>query len=426
MTFLLSAYRACMGAFHPFARRVMAGRMRAGKERKDRIPERFGRATAVRPPGELIWLHAASVGEMRLLVDLFAGLKERYGDLSAVITTQTLTSADLLARLAPPGLIHQMAPVDTPQSVSRFLDHWRPTALVLAEGEIWPGMLTETRKRGLPCALVNARMTHRSLEGWRRARRSARELFSSFAFIGAADEATRSGLEALSGARVSVCGNLKQAVRVLPAPGAKVREFRSALRERPVCLAASTHPGEEAFALSAFSALRRERPDAILIIAPRHPERGEDILSLVRSFGFSGRRRALDGAHPASELDVLIADTLGEMPLWFAVSDGVFLGGATAEGVGGHNAMEPAVLGKRVLTGPNGFNFRDMFRDLMGINALEIGYAPEDLAAFWRREIGAPPLGQEGVERLLQSAQSARAETLSALSALTAGGRRHA
>ncbi|MBU6319114.1 MAG: 3-deoxy-D-manno-octulosonic acid transferase [Alphaproteobacteria bacterium] len=426
MTLLLTAYRAVMAAFHPFASQVMAGRLRAGKERPERLPERFGRATAARPVGDLIWLHAASVGEMRLLLDLFGGLREQCGDVRAVITTQTLTSADLVAKLAPPGLIHQMAPVDTPQSMGRFLNYWRPSALVLAEGEIWPGMLTEIRKRGIPSALVNARMTQSSLRGWMRVGRSARELLSSFTFIGAADDTTRKGLETLAGTRISVCGNLKQAVRSKPAAAERIQDLRTALKKRPVCLAASTHPGEEAFALTAFSHVRKQRPDALLIIAPRHPERGDDILSLARSFGFTSRRRTADPAHPDPELDVLIADTLGEMPLWFAVSDGVFLGGATADDVGGHNAMEPAALGRRVLTGPNGFNFVDMFRDLRVINALEIASLPEELSAFWLREIGAPPLEQEGVERLLQTAQEARSETLSALCDLMSGARRHA
>ena len=393
MTLALSMYRIlARTVLEPIAPAILSRRAARGKERRERLGERTARASTARPDGTLVWLHGASVGESRLLLEVLDALRARRPDLRALITTQTLTSADMIAARKDPHLIHQMAVVDGPGFVRRFLDHWRPDAVVFAEGEIWPNMLVEVKRRSIPCALVNARMTQKSLQGWGKRQALAREVFSAFGFIGAADPATAEGLEAILGRKPDTVGNLKRASRTAPADPVLVDAWRGSMNNRPTLLAASTHAGEEEVALDAFSLVREATGQApLLIIAPRHPDRGPEIVGLAVGRGFTTQLRSGDTRPPPPDVDVLVADTMGEMMLWYAVSDGVFLAGAHAKDVGGHNPIEPAQLRKRVHTGPHGFNFKDTLDRLAAAGAVEIGVNAEDLAAFWRKELDDAP-----------------------------------
>ncbi len=393
MTASLALYSIATGLLEPFAPALVRNRVKAGKERADRTDERFGRTNLARPAGPLVWMHGASVGESKLLLDIFEAVHAGRPDAHALITTQTATSADMIAARSPPGVIHQMAPVDGPGAVRRFLAHWRPNAAVFAEGEIWPNMLMGLKRAHIPAALANARMTTKTLASWNGRKPSARELFAAFDFIGAADQQTADGLRSAIDRKISPVGNLKMASRIVPPPADKVASFRSSL-SRPILLAASTHPGEDAFALEAFEQVRPTNSGAMLIIVPRHPDRGSDIAELVRARGLTWQQRSKDRATPDAATDVLVADTIGELVFWYAVADAIYLGGATSQGVGGHNAIEPAQLGKRVFTGPHGFNFRDTFDVLSCVSAIVIGNTPDELATFWRSEVagGSAPV----------------------------------
>lgn len=386
MTASLTLYRIGARLLEPLAPALVRNRLKRGKERADRVSERFGRTTMPRPAGPLLWMHGASVGESKLLLDIFEALREQQPSLHAVVTTQTTTAADMIAAKAPANVIHQMAPVDGPGAVNRFLRHWKPDAAVFAEGEIWPNMLVALRRAGIPAALANARMTEKTLTSWNGRKASARSVFSAFTFIGAADRQTANGLGAALDRRIATVGNLKMAVTVKPPPQDKVDAFRGAVA-RPIVLAASTHPGEDEIALSAFAALRTAARHAILVIVPRHPERGPAIIDLVHERGLTAQQWSRDRATPAATTDVLVADTIGELVFWYAAADSIFLGGATLPDIGGHNAIEPAQLGKRVFTGPHGFNFVETFATLAAANALIFGKQPEELAAFWRNEL---------------------------------------
>ncbi len=381
MTASLALYGLGTRLLEPLAPYVIRQRIRAGKERPERVGERFGMTDAKRPDGELVWLHGASVGESRLLLDVFAAVRQRRPGLHAVITTQTLTSADMIASQQPQGVRHQMAPVDAPQAVARFLDYWKPDAAVFAEGEIWPNMLLALKERRIPGALVNARMTDATLKSWRRRAGSAQEVFGAFGFIGAADAQTAIGLMETLERPIEVVGNLKRAADITPPPAEKVAHWRKAIGTRAVVLAASTHPGEDEIAIEAFSEVRLREPGALLIIAPRHPERGADIAKLSRERGLTTQVRSQDDKPPALPVDVLVADTMGELLFWYAASDAVYLGGANKPDVGGHNAIEPAQLGKKVFTGPHGYNFKETF---------EIGETAAQLTAFWQAELAHP------------------------------------
>jgi 3-deoxy-D-manno-octulosonic-acid transferase len=383
VTASLAIYHLGTRLLEPLAPWIVERRLKSGKERADRIGERFGLAKTPRPPGPLLWLHGASVGESRLLLDVFAALRKKRDDLHALVTTQTLTSADMIANSGSTNVIHQMAPVDGPGAVDRFLRHWRPDAAAFCEGEIWPNMLSALKVHGVPAALINARMTARTLASWKRRPASAREIFSAFGFIGAADQATADGLLAATGRRIETVGNLKAASEVSGPDPSVVAAFRQAVGNRRILLAASTHPGEDEFALDAFTEVRIRAVGALLILVPRHPDRGDSIVDLARGRGFTTQQRSKDKPSPGPDVDVLVADTMGELLFWYAAADAVYLGGATAEGIGGHNPVEPAQLGKRVFTGPHGFNFRETFEALERVGALRIGTTSQQLSDYW-------------------------------------------
>lgn len=396
MTASLTLYRIGTRLVEPLAPALVRSRVKKGKERATRTGERFGRSTLARPAGPLVWMHGASIGESKLLLDLFREVRDRRPETHALVTTQTTTSADMIAARSPEGVIHQMAPIDGPGAVSRFLSHWRPDAAVFAEGEIWPNMLMGLQRARIPAVLANARMTERTLANWNRRKASARRLFETFRFIGAADRGTATGLSSAIGRDIPVVGNLKMAVGVKPAPASETEAFRAAVG-RPVLLAASTHPGEDEFALAAFVEARRALTNALLVIAPRHPDRGAALVDLVKRNGLTAQQWSKERAPPTIDVDVLVADTIGEMMFWYGAADSIYLGGATKADIGGHNAMEPAQIGKRVFTGPHGFNFTETFATLVAANALIIGNHPEELSAYWRSELTTrqPPVSTD-------------------------------
>lgn len=425
MTASLALYRLGTRLLEPLAPWLVSRRIKSGKENPGRIRERFGLSDIARPAAPLLWMHGASVGESRLLLDVFAALRKRRPDAFAVVTTQTTTSAEMIAAGRPANVIHQMAPVDGPKSVVAFLDHWRPDAAVFAEGEIWPNMLSALRARSIPAALVNARMTAKTLHSWNARRASTREIFSAFRFIGAADQATADGLGEALGRRIATVGNLKTSAVVEAPPGEKVAAFREATGGRPIVLAASTHPGEEAFALEAFTEVRLRKLGALLIIVPRHPDRGALVMSLVRENALAAQQWSSNKAPPGFDVDVLVGDTIGELLFWYAVSDAVFLGGATSEGVGGHNPVEPAQLGKRVFTGPHGFNFAEMLEKLSASGIVTIGSTPAELGGYWLAALDeaqpAPVLGEHFAD-----SRGAFETTLDAVAAMLPGAPRNA
>jgi 3-deoxy-D-manno-octulosonic-acid transferase len=393
VTASLSLYRLATRLLEPAAPWLVEQRLKSGKERPDRINERFGLTKAARPDGPLIWMHGASVGECRLLLDVFAAIRKQRPDVTALVTSQTLTAADMVAGWSNRGVTHQMAPVDGPVAVERFIQHWRPNAVVFAEGEIWPNMLSGIKAHAIPAALINARMTRKTLATWKRRPAASRELFSTFGFIGAADEATAYGLVAAGDLKIEALGNLKTAAVVDAPPASAVAAFREATGNRPIVLAASTHSGEEEFALDAFTETRARAPGVLLILVPRHPERGSAIVELSRGRGLTTQQWSSDKSPPGTQVDVLVADTIGELIFWYAASDSIYLGGATADGIGGHNAIEPAQLGKRVFTGPHGFNFAETFEALAKAGALQIGSTQQELSAWWLNDLSGTQAG---------------------------------
>lgn len=397
---------------------LLIKRIEDGKEDADRFPERRGEASKARPDGVLIWLHAASVGESLVALSLAEGLIERDGSRQILITSGTRTSAELISRRSGPNLRHQYVPADNPAWVRRFLDHWRPDLAVFTESELWPNLLLETAARGVPLALANARLNEKSLNGWRRWPHSAKAILSAFDWIGAADGRTAEGLGYLLDGEVAQTGNLKLEAG-LPDPDPEpLNQARAALGARPVFTAASTHAGEESTVIAAHGELLKTRPDALMILAPRHPERASDVAAMVERAGMSAARRS-QGDLPGPDTQVWIADTLGEMPLWYALSPVTVVCGSFLDAIGGHNPIEVTRAGSAVITGPYAASFAEVYAAYDAEEARAIARTPQDLAAaieaVWS---GAGVSVAAGLRALETLPGGARAATLDALEAL--------
>jgi 3-deoxy-D-manno-octulosonic-acid transferase len=410
----LAAYLLASRLADPLAVPVLRRRMARGKEDPARLAERLGRPGLRRPRGRLIWLHAASVGEATSALPLVQALRAR-ADAAVLLTTGTVTSARRVAGMLPAGALHQFAPVDTHRAVRRFLEHWLPDLAIWIESELWPRLLHETARRGVPMALVNARLSDASFRRWRRLPGMARRLLGSFRAILAQDGETVARLAAL-GVEARFAGNLKALV---PAPGCDPDELaalRAALGPRPVWLAASTHAGEEPAALAAHGALAGDRRP-LLILAPRHPECGDDVARIVSRAGLPAARRSA-GALPGPETGVWLADTLGEMGLWYRLAPISFVGGSLVQ-AGGHTPFEPVQLGSAVLHGPHVANFAPAYAALDEAGgAIAVADAPALGAAVAR--LSADPAAAEAMrdraraahERLKPDVEAVAAELL--------------
>ena len=357
----LSLYHAAASLAEPAVVRWL--RFRAGRSTA-RERERLGERFLPRPAGPLVWLHGVSVGESLSLLPLVAELGALRPELALLVTSRTRSSATLLEQRLPPGVLRSYAPLDLPGCVDRFLRAWRPDVLVLVESELWPGVTQACHRAGLPVALINARMSDRSLRNWRRFPDAARSLLAPVRLAETGDPVMADRLRELgaSPAAVRVTGSLKAAGRPLPADPAEVERVRQVLAGRFAWLAASTHEADERVVLAAQQRILRHHPDAVLVVVPRHPERGGALAREAQSRGLPALCRS-EGASLPGAGPVYIADTLGELGLWYRGLPVAFIGGSFG-GIGGHNPYEPAALGTAILHGPDIANFGGIYRDL--------------------------------------------------------------
>ncbi len=349
-------YRLATGMTEPFIGLYLERRRAAGKEDGARIGERRGWTSRARPAGGLVWFHAASVGESVSVLPLIEQLRTSHPDCHVLVTTVTVTAAAVMAKRLPDGAFHHYAPVDTPLAVRRFLDHWRPDGAVWVESELWPNLVLQTHARDIPMALVNARLSNRSMRRWQRAPRLIRDMLECFTLILAQSEQDATRFSALGGPTVGTSGNLKYDAPPLAADAADVATLSVAIGERPVWLAASTHPGEEAIAGQVHRMLAASHPGLLTIIAPRHPQRGEAITASLEGLGLRVVRRSRSG-FPGEPTEIYLADTLGELGLLYRTSPIVFVGGSLVPH-GGQNPLEPARLDCALIHGPSMDNFR--------------------------------------------------------------------
>ncbi|MEK7819578.1 MAG: 3-deoxy-D-manno-octulosonic acid transferase [Pseudomonadota bacterium] len=369
---MLALYRAATVVGWPLVRLYLARRMARGKEDAARFPERLGRPSRARPAGRLIWLHGASVGESLSLLPLIARiLATAARPTHVLVTTGTVTSARLMAERLPPGAFHQYVPIDAPGAVRGFLDHWRPDLVLWTESEFWPNLLTGIARRRIPLALVQGRISDRSLAAWRRVPGLIRELLAGFSLcLGQTEEDARR-LSLLGAGNAGCAGNLKFAASPLPVDESALADLRARLNGRPVWVAASTHPGEEEIVARAHRALLARHPGLLTIIVPRHPERGPAIAAEIARMADNGSlrlaRRAA-GEKPAADTGIYLADTMGELGLFFRLARVAFIGKSLVP-LGGQNPLEPARLGCPVVFGPHMGNFTAIAKRMLESSA---------------------------------------------------------
>jgi 3-deoxy-D-manno-octulosonic-acid transferase len=363
-----------------FAERKLRERAAAGKEDPARMDERRGIASKPRPVGPLIWFHAASVGESIALLELVRQLIEDRPEVSILVTTGTVTSAGVMADRLPEGAMHQYVPLDARSFVMRFLDHWRPDVAVWTESELWPALICETEARGIPMLLLNARMSKASHDRWRFLRGMAQSLLARFKRALVQDDLTAIYLRRLGmdPDRMEVTGTLKEGAAALPVNTRRLDGMRAEIGNRPVWVAASTHSGEEKKVLEAHRIAMRTNPRLLLILVPRHPDRGDEIAQMLQSDGWAFTRRTA-GEGPEAEVPVYLADTIGELGLWYRLAPVSFVGGSW-EPIGGHNPFEPAALGSAILHGPYVTNFIDIYQRLSEARAARLVPSPQALA----------------------------------------------
>ena len=370
------------------------------REYWDRFNERFG-YSRINLPSPSIWVHAVSVGEVQAAASLIRALQDRFPETPVVITTVTPTGAQRAVDLFGDSVTHMYAPYDLPGAVNRFFDRAKPRLAIIIETELWPNLYHACGQRKVPLVLASARISPRSVSKYRWFLALFSEALSHGIVIAAQSESDAQRFKSLGAnpARTHVTGNIKFDFELPPdieRDGAEFRELHAS--GRPVWVAASTHMNEEEKALDAHDLLRRELPDALLLLVPRHPERFAYVASLLSKRGYSYVTRS-SGARCSDNIQVFLGNTLGELPVFYAASDIAFVGGSLVP-VGGHNLLEPAVLGLPVITGPYTFNAEDialLFNETGAAitvhNARELG---EQLLALFRDPKKCAYRGEQG------------------------------
>ena len=364
---MLSLYRLATELGAPLISFYLRVRKANGKEDATRFEERLGRASRKRPVGPLVWAHGASVGEALSLLPLIGRLVSDRPSLEVLVTTGTVTSARLMAERLPEGSFHQYVPVDRLPYVRRFLEHWRPDVVLWAESEFWPNLITETVTRNTPMILINGRISPRSFAGWRQFSSLIKGLLGGFRLCLGQTEADAERLRRLGAPTVRCVGDLKFAGLPLPVDEEELASFKEALGDRPVWLASNTHSGEEEIAATVHRQLKAKHPGLLSMIAPRHPDRGPKIAAQFRAQGLVvGQRSAGDAIWP--ETDVYLADTMGELGLFYRLVGIAFIGKSLVP-LGGQNPLEAARLDCAIVHGPHMMNFEDITRRLNASDA---------------------------------------------------------
>jgi len=416
--FGILVYRTATSLLSPAVPLLLRRRRRQGKEHRDRASERLGYAGVARPAGKLVWVHGASNGECLAALPLIEALTAR--GVNVLMTSGTVTSAELMQDRLPAGAIHQFVPIDTPSATRRFFDHWKPDAGLFVDSDLWPNLILGAQARGTRLALVNARISQRSFEGWRWAKKTGAAILSAFDVCLAQDEEIANRFRVLGSPDVRVVGSLKEDAPPLPFDPAKLEALKAAIGTRPILLAAQTHPGEDETILPVHDTLRRTHPDLLTIIVPRHPARGPDIAMLCDTR--SCARRAADEPVTA-DTAVYIADTLGELGLFYRLAPFCFVGG-TLVPAGGHNPLEPARLGCAVMAGPHVFNSETAYAAIFAAQGLGLVRSSVEIAALAARLLDhtqeAKALG-DAAERGAASLGGAVAKTIAVVDSFLAG-----
>ena len=410
----LRVYRWASFIGSPLAPQVLARRLARGKEHSERLAERRGEPSLRRPAGPLVWVHGASVGEMLAAVPLIERLRQQ--DFAVLVTSGTVTSAALAEQRLPKGVLHQFIPLDAPRFVQRFLNHWRPGLALFVESDLWPNLILSCAEHKIPMIVINGRLSERSFSRWRRVPGAIGALLARFDLC-----LTQSGADAeryaeLGAQRIIITGNLKLDVPAPPVDETALRRLSEIVGRRPVVAAASTHAGEELTIVAAHQRLRAKFPSLLTVIAPRHPKRGESIAEIAKLAGLSAALRSR-GAQPMPDIDVYIADTLGELGLVYRLAPTVFMGGSPASH-GGQNPIEAIRLGAAVLHGPHVWNFAEIYAaldDAHGAALVADEEALTDCLSSWLADASARKTVADAAAKTVAQLGGALQRTLAAL-----------
>ncbi len=375
MTAALALYRQLTGVLHGLVPGILKGRAARGKEDVTRWRERLGETTVARGGGGLIWVHGVSIGESVSALPVIARLRKERPDLAILVTTATTTSAEILAKRLPDGAVHQFAPVDTPQAVEAFLDHWRPDLAVFIESDIWPNILNGLTARRVPHALLSARITPKTFRGWQNFKASMRGLLGDYALVMAQDAASDARLKAM-GVATAGPANLKTLGEPLTWDPEALAALKALCGGRRVIVAASTHYGEDALIARSLETCIRDGD--LLVLVPRHPIKAEDIRLDIEAIGLHVAQRSLKETISYAT-HVYLADTLGELGLFFSLGDINIIGGSFLTRIGGHNPLEAARLGRSVITGADIANWQGVFEDLIEAGGAWQVFGPQEL-----------------------------------------------
>jgi 3-deoxy-D-manno-octulosonic-acid transferase len=346
---------------------VLAKRLKAGKESSERMNEKLGFYKLRRSKGRLIWFHVASVGELNSIIQLVKSLEADY---NVLITTITLNASKVFEKAEFKNTIHQFAPLDTPQIVKKFLGHWNPDVGVFIDSELWPNLLNASSKR-FKVINLNARLSDRSAKKWGCIKGLASYVYGKFFLVLPCSSDDMRKISAfVPKNKLQFIGNLKLATTTTQPPKAELSTFKKLLANKLLIVAASTHPGEEEVILDAFKLAKKQNKDAFLIIAPRNPSRGEEIKAICDAKSLLSSIRSKSPKFHSKD-SVYIADTIGEMVLWYTLGDIAIVGGSFVPH-GGHNIVEPAKLNNAIITGTHTHNFRDIIGYFLGGEAVII------------------------------------------------------
>lgn len=387
---MLMVYALLIRALAPLIRLHLRARARRGKEIAARLGERFGTPSAPAFTTRPVWLHAASVGEAGAALALVPLLRQNDPLVPLVITTGTVTSAKLVASRLPALAVHQFAPLDHPDGIARFLDFWRPRLSLRLESELWPVTIAALQARRIPSLLINAHMSPRSFRAWRKwAPNLARQMVQSFDLVLCESPQSARHFQDLGAQNVQAMANLKLMADPLPVLNDSLVALQQAVQNRPLWVYASTHKGEEIIAAQIHRALRDDLPGLLTVIVPRHPDRRAEIRAdLPRDLQIDFRSVT---PVPDSKTDIYVADTLGELGVFYTLAPVAVIGRSfSLDGGGGHNPIEAILAGCHPLSGPHVQNLQAIYDHLRPQNAVEILDTPDDLRARLRDILAQP------------------------------------
>src|SRR5258705_3078528 len=410
----LRVYRSLSSAMVPLSPALISRRLSLGKEDPARVGERRGMSRDIRPRGPLIWIHGASVGEVLAAAALIERLRAL--NLRILLTSGTVTSAAIVARRFPADVIHQYVPYDSPRYVARFLDHWRPNLALFIESDLWPNLILASAARRMPLVLINGRMSHRSFPRWRRISGTISALLGRFEVCLAQSQVDAERFAALGSRNVIATGNLKLDVPAPPADPARLERLMSVTRGRTIIVAASTHPGEEEILMEVHRTLARFFPSLLSVIVPRHPARRAAIAHAIADAGLHVALRSREEL-PTATTDIYVADTMGELGLFYRLAPIVVMGGALVPH-DGQNPIEAVQLGASIVHGPHVFNFTDVYEALDRAGGAGQADTQDALVKQLRRLLADPAareLSVSAAERVVEQLGGALDRTLAAL-----------